>query len=126
MASRSALGRLSVPGRFLRPEMELMEMTVKTLAAVAILLLAVIMTGCATVQDGRHEEYYKEHGAIWRIFHPRVIADRPLWQQTLYWAGPGHCPFCRGVLYATTRFDDWPSPYYEAPATSESVKAGGR
>jgi len=103
-----------------------MKVKMKALAAVAIQALALTLAGCATVQDSACEEYYANHGVVWRIFHPRVIAGRPWWQQTMYWVGPGHCPVCRGVLYATTRFDDRPSPYYDASGTSESVKARER
>ncbi len=75
--------------------------------------------GCATTRAQRAgddiaaDDYYKNHGVIWRIFHPRVIAGRPWWQKALYWIGPGHCPFCRTVLNKTTNFDNWPSPYYD-------------
>ena len=103
-------------------EKEEHEMRQKVFFA-AIFLSAVMLTGCATVPDGGEKEYYKDHGTIWRVFHPRVIAGRPLWQKTLYWVGPGHCPFCRPVLNATTGFDDWPSPYYDVSATSESIAA---
>lgn len=127
MLNRSAIGGLSILGRFLRLGKEVVNM--KVFVAVAILSLASMLAACARarsgaqVKDSTADDYYKNHGVIWRIFHPRVIAGRPLWQKALYWIGPGHCPFCRGALYATTRFDDWPSPYCDLSGKPESAKA---
>jgi hypothetical protein len=98
-------------------------MKAKIAGAAAFLFLVVIVTACARVHNDAQDEYYKGHGTIWKIFHPTVIAGRPLWQKSLYWIGPGHCPFCRPVLNTTTGFDNWASPYYEASTTSESITA---
>jgi len=35
----------------------------------------------------------------------------------------GSVAFCRTMLNVTMGLDDWPSPYYEVSATSESVAA---
>lgn len=121
-------GGFSILGRVLRPREDVMKVKVVILAAVTILALAVVMAGCARVksgacvQDSAAAEYYKDHGIIWRIFHPRVMAGRPLWQKSLYWVGPGHCLFCRTALNMTTDFDNWPSPYYDLSGKSESAK----
>jgi hypothetical protein len=101
----------------------------RVILVVVVLSFVACVVGCATtrgrapVSDGVSDDYYKNHGVIWRIFHPRVMAGRPWWQKALYWVGPGHCPFCRGVLNMTTDFDDWPSPYRDLSGKSESAKA---